>query len=45
MGDSFPRVTAALVQAAPVVLDRERTLDRLDALYAESRALASSDET
>ena len=36
MGDAFPRVTAAVVQAAPVVLDRERTLDRLEALTAEA---------
>ncbi|HET7291433.1 MAG TPA: carbon-nitrogen hydrolase family protein [Vicinamibacteria bacterium] len=36
MGDAFPRVMAAVVQAAPVVLDRERTLDRIEALAAEA---------
>lgn len=36
MGDSFPRVTVAVVQAAPVLLDRERTLDRIEGLAAEA---------
>ena len=32
MGDSYGRVTVAAVQAAPVVLDRDATLAKLDAL-------------
>ncbi len=36
MGDCFPRVTVAVVQAAPVLLDRERTLDRIEGLAAEA---------
>jgi nitrilase len=38
MGDSFPRLIAAVVQAAPVILDRERTLGRLEVLAAEAAA-------
>lgn len=34
MGDAFARVRVAVVQAAPVVLDRELTLDKLEALVA-----------
>jgi nitrilase len=41
MGDSFPRVTVAVVQAAPVVLDRERTLDRIEALAADAAGLGA----
>ena len=32
MGDSYGRVTVAAVQAAPVVLDRDATLAKLDAV-------------
>ena len=41
MGDRFPRVTVAVVQAAPVVLDRERTLDRIESLAAEAAGLGA----
>jgi hypothetical protein len=32
MGDAYGRVTVAAVQAAPVVLDREATLAKVEAL-------------
>ncbi len=36
MGDSYGRVMVAAVQAAPIVLEREATLDKLEALCAEA---------
>jgi nitrilase len=36
VGDTYGRVTAAAVQAAPVVLDREATIAKLEGLTAEA---------
>jgi nitrilase len=38
VADAFPRVRVAVVQAAPAVLDRERSLDRLETLTAAAAA-------
>ncbi len=36
MGDQFPRVRAAVVQAAPVLMDREATVERVGRLIGEA---------
>ena len=36
MGDQFPRVRAAVVQAAPVLMDREATVERVGHLIDEA---------
>ena len=36
------RITVACVQAEPVVLDREATIDKLDALTAEAKAAGAA---
>jgi nitrilase len=41
MGDAFPRVKAAAVQAAPVVLDREATIAKLERRVAEAADLGA----
>ena len=38
MNDDFPTLRAAVVQAAPVLFDRDATIDRIEALTAAAAA-------
>ncbi len=42
MGDHYPQVRVAVVQAAPVLFDREATLERVEALTAEAAGRGAS---
>ena len=35
-GDSYPKFSAAAVQAAPVILDRDASIDKLDTLVQKA---------
>ena len=36
-GDSYPKFRAAAVQAAPVFLDRDATIDKLDRMVKDAK--------
>ncbi len=37
MGDTFPKVQVAVVQAAPILFDREATVEKVVAAISQSR--------